>query len=299
MDNQETTPGFRYERYSGSEKHICLPSQENGRRLTCIGAKAFLSCKSIEQLKLPDTLEEVEDWAFAHTKNLRELWLPAKKLKLGKKVFLGCESLEKIGFTNREKGELYEGIPYFLGAVARFFPEDLAGVLLDELQAAGDAFRQWLWLEEYDKALTLFIKSPDEEGFEPAFIGWFDVEDVDDQKRDYIQKHREDKIFLAFQRLRYEEALSDETKAFLQQYLRERGEVLLGLFTNCENYKRDISYYKIWRAAGGLSYNQAKSLMERHSGQDGEADPEITGFLIECQLEESEKGKDFFEGLDL
>ena len=299
MEKKEDSSGFRYERYSGEEKCIDLSKEVEGRKLTCIGAKAFLSCKSMEQLKLPDTLEEVEDWAFAHAKNLKELWIPAKSLVFGKKVFLGCESLERICFTDRQTSGRYEGIPYFLGSVARFFPEDLAGALLDRLQEAGAADGQWQWLKEYDRALTALINRPDEEGFEPAFIGWFDVEDVDDQRQNYVRKRREDKIFLVFQRLGRGGALSEEAGDCLQRYLREQEEILVGLFRNREIYREDITYYKIWKRAGGLTAQQAKRLMEYQSGQGSGQDPEIVSFLLECQLEENGPKKDFFGDLDL
>lgn len=266
---------------------------------TVIPAKAFLSCKTVEILKLPDTVEVVEDWAFAHAKNLRELWLPAKELRIGRKVFLGCDSLERIVFTNRKEGEIYEGISLFLGCVARLFPEDLSSKLFERLREAGDPALQWDWIAAYDEALETFINRPDEEGFVPAFIGWFDVEDVDDQKQGFIRRHCMDKLFVAFQRLLYEAGLTEQTKHSLEQYLSARDEILIDLFTEDSHYRDDIRFYKKWKASGGLNGESAGLLMDRQAEKGLETDPEIKGFLIECRMEGKNVEEDFFADFDL
>ena len=71
-----------FEKYIGQAKRVQLLSGSE-RPLVTIGAKAFLSCKSIEKLILPDTLERAADWGFAHMKNLREITLPARELLFG------------------------------------------------------------------------------------------------------------------------------------------------------------------------------------------------------------------------
>ena len=60
--------GYRYEKYDKNNMCVVLPREIGGEPLTIVGAKAFLSCRRVEKLELPDTLERVEDWAFAHMK---------------------------------------------------------------------------------------------------------------------------------------------------------------------------------------------------------------------------------------
>ncbi|MCI9320521.1 MAG: leucine-rich repeat protein [Lachnospiraceae bacterium] len=64
--------GYRYEKYEENNRYVELPREADGVPLTIIGAKAFLSCRNVESLILPDSLESVEDWAFAHMKGLKE-----------------------------------------------------------------------------------------------------------------------------------------------------------------------------------------------------------------------------------
>ena len=73
-----------YEKYTGREAFVSLADEP----YLHIAPKAFLSCKTIESLKLPMGLKSIGDWAFAHMHNLTDLYLPAQNITLGKKVFL-------------------------------------------------------------------------------------------------------------------------------------------------------------------------------------------------------------------
>lgn len=304
---------FRYEKYTGCEKEVRVPESVNGMPVSVIGAKAFLSCKSIERLVLPISLEVVEDWAFAHMKNLREVALPAKNISFGKKVFLGCENLELITFLDVPEGSVYEGIPYFLASTFCFFAEETlqnlqsAGLiepsLLNEysddilfhLEMAGDSREQWKWIFIYDKALEAFLQRSDDDGFMPAFIGWFDVEDVEDQRQAYSEKRREEKIALSLQRLLYSERISPDSKDFLCRYVRENSSFIPKLFLHSTTLGRNICYYKIWHATGGLNPLYARQMMETLP----ETEPELRSYLLELQIEKGDSENGFFTELVL
>lgn len=290
---QEVPPvnSERYERYDGQETEVILSTGSGGRPLAVIASKAFLSCKSIERLVLPDSLEAVEDWGFAHMKNLREIVFPAKDIRFGRQIFLGCERLERVRLRDMEP-EIQSGlpgIPELLASMFRFFPQER----LEDIALAGDRRGQWKWLAAYDDALEDFLKRPDDTGFEPAFIGWFDVEDVDDQRADYILQHRKNKIRLVFQRLLYGTALQEELRIFLQSILTRHTYLVQELFSeDGEHYGRDIRYYKIWHEAGGLNRKIAGRLLDRLP----EEEPEIRAYLMKVQMEQS---GDFFAELEL
>lgn len=315
--------GFCYKKYTGQEREVQLPESVDDRPLLSIGAKAFLSCKSVERLVLPSTLETVEDWAFAHMKHLREVVLPAKEIAFGKKVFLGCENLQRILFSDSEynnvqhvvipENSVYEGIPCFLASAFCFFAEETlqslqsAGLieqnLLNEypndmllnLKMAGSCEDQWKWVYIYDKALEAFLLRNDDDGFLPAFIGWFDVEDVEDQRQTYILKRREEKIRLAFQRLLYPKGIDKNSEKFLNQYLRENSHFISELFACSPELGRDIRYYKIWQSAGGLTPLYAKQLM----AELPETEPELRSYLLEFQIENESAREGFFTELEL
>ncbi len=283
----------RYEKYEGQEPEVILTSGSGGRPLAIIASKAFLSCKSIERLVLPDSLEAVEDWGFAHMKNLREIVLPAKDIQFGKQVFLGCEKLERVELRDAELEDTggVPGIPEFLASMFRYFPQER----LEDIALAGDRRGQMRWLAAYDDALESFLKRPDDTGFEPAFIGWFDVEDVDDQRADYILQHRKNKIRIVFQRLLYDTALQEGLRIFLQSILVRHTFLVQELFIEDEeHYGRDIRYYKIWHRAGGLTRKMAGRLLKKLPREE----PEIRAYLMRVQMEQ-EQTEDFFAELEL
>lgn len=285
---REQNGTYRLEKYEGTDSSVILPEKVEGKPLTVIGTKAFLSCRQAERLILPAGIERIEDWAFAHMKNLRELVLPAKDLSFGRKVFLGCRKLEQISFLQTEG--LYRGISCFLASQVRFTQEPPM-----DLTLAGSTQGQWRWLGEYDRLLIRFLDGKDTDGFEPAFIGWFNIEDVDDQQEDFVRERRRCKISLVLQRLFFCKGLKQETEEKLTAYLMAVWTTAAEMLTEEEFvYSRDVNYFKIWRKIGGFKVLSPQELLERLP--DG--DPEIRAFLMECEMEET--GADaFFANLDL
>lgn len=288
MGIEKKKPYYRYEAYEGRDAYVALPDLQEGHPLTVIGAKAFLSCRTVERLELPDTLEEVEDWGFAHMKNLRELVLPPREIRFGKKVFLGCENLTRI--LLRGAKEQYAGIPFFLASWVRW----MNGVPA-ELTLAGDSQGQWQWLDSYDKSLVRFLSGPDDDGFEPAFMGVFYVEDVDSQRHGYMTARKKCKIRLALQRLRYSERLSLDTRRQLEGYLLKDEEISSLFLGMCrEEYAQEVEYFQVWQQIGGFSLYSPQFLLE----QLPEADPEVRGFLMKWSLSQ-ERQNHFFGELEL
>ena len=289
--------GYRYEKYEENNTCVVLPGGAAKKAVTVIGAKAFLSCRQVERLTLPDTLEQVEDWAFAHMKGLRDIVFPAKEVLFGKKVFLGCDGLQRVLLTcggEAVEGQ-YEGMPFFLASVFRLGMENM-GKDLSNLRLAGDAEGQWQWLVSYDEAVAQYLMRADDHDFEPAFIGWFDVEDVDDQRAGYVAEQKKRKVELAFQRLLYPERMSGQTETILKEYLVKRvPEQVLELMRDGESeYGSHVKYFRIWQRIGGFEWYSPKFLLEKLEA----ADPEVKGFLLECELEEA-AGNDFFGNLEL
>lgn len=288
-----TENGYRFEKYTRNDTSVTLPDSVNGQPLKIIGTKAFLSCRNVERLVLPDTLESVEDWAFAHMKGLEEIVFPARDILFGKKVFLGCTSLRQIILSGAE--DQYDGIPFFLASAA---------TLMDDvplkLSLAGDEDGQWRWLEEYDRLLEQFLARPDTYGFEPAFIGWFNVEDVDDQQEDYIREQKRKKVGLAFQRLLYPAGMTENMERKLREYLLGKRDakippLILEQFKNSHSgYSGNVAYFKLWQKIGGFDIYPPEYLLEHLA----KADPEVRAFLMESRLN-MEGNSGFFEMLEL
>lgn len=286
-----------FRKYIGREAEVYLPDKVEDRILTVIGSKAFLSCKTVERLVLPGSVEQVEDWAFAHMKQLGEIVLPVREIVFGKQVFLGCDNLERVVLYEADKWAEHDetcsieemfGLDRLRASMFRFFPQESL-VHLEKMRDAGGQ-RQWLSL--YDEALEIFLRKPDDDGFEPAFIGWFDVEDVDDQKQGYILKRRSDKVELVFQRLVCGEEPVEQFREYLHSMIVEHAEHVWKLFIENPYYGCNIEYFKIWQHSGGLERSTAQKLLAELPWEE----PEIRGYLMK-QLQSDDK--DYFAELEL
>jgi len=290
----------RYTKYKGMDTDVVLSVDAENNALHTIGSKAFLSCKAVERLVLPPTVKVVEDWAFAHMKNLKEIVLPAGEISFGRQVFLGCDGLKRVLFytvkNSLDYAETYilgelSGIGELWASMFRFFPQER----LEHPELVTDKEGCKTWLELYDEALELWLQKPDDDGFVPAFIGWFDVEDVDDQKARFIVQQKKYKIRLVLQRLRFQQKLSENHKLQLEEYLKKEDMLTELMFLDREEAcSRDIHLFRVWEQAGGLYPDRVGRLLEKVP----EEEPEIRGYLLKLQLQKM-ADNNFFEDLDL
>ncbi|MBQ9142913.1 MAG: leucine-rich repeat domain-containing protein [Lachnospiraceae bacterium] len=309
-----------YEKYMGHDPFVTIESSAE-YPITHIAPKAFLSCKSLQKLTLPDTIEHIGDWAFAHMQKLTDLTLPARPISFGKQVFLDCENLKRIHLTPNTSGN--EGLPLLLGAAITI----LQDMSLLRPEQAGVFETHAGWLADFDKAVAAFVKSPDEQGFEPVFYGWFNDEDADStQLPKYLHKHRSQKLELAFLRLRYDLYLSKPLKALLQGYLTDHlpEELTKHLPATAADRKvlpyndspavpspqpprhtitweqlpeycrNEITYIKILEEAGAFTSTNIPAFLTHLQ----DAAPEIKAYLLRLQSSLQEKN-DFFDNFSL
>ncbi len=277
-----------YEKYCGQEAFVSLADQP----ITHIAPKAFLSCKRIQSLTLPDSLEAIGDWAFAHMQQLTDLYLPAKSITFGKKVFLDCEKLQRIHVSPNTSGN--DGLPQMLAATVTIL-QDM--VLLQPLRAGCEA-THGDWLTDFDTSLQAFIESPDEQNFEPIFYGWFNDEDADStQLPKYLHKRRRQKLYLTFLRLRYSLHLSDTLRQLLLDYLAdhmpEGKEAHMHTITwelLPQYCREEIIYIQLLEEAGALTVSNIPAIIEHLK----DASPEIIAYLLRLQ-NELQKKSDFFD----
>lgn len=284
--------------YQGTETEVMIGDMSSGEMISRIGSKAFLSCKTVQKLVLGDSVAEIGDWAFAHMQNLHTLILPCHELTLGKKVFLDCTRLTRIEIRGDASGN--EGTPYFMASAIRIMKDDM----LCKPQKAGSKTYHQEWMEEYDSTLLHFLKQPDEKGFDPVFMGWFHVEDMDEQLPRYLMKRRRDKTELVYQRLLYPAHMKEKTRQELYDFLRdhipggrEEKVHILAFELMCEEsspYNKDVRYVRIWEDGNLLSALVISKLLEGMQSPS----PEVTAFLLRKQGA-ARKKEDYFFGLNL
>ena len=68
--------------------------------ITSIGESAFLGCRGMTELTLPNTLECIEWGAFRGCSGLTELTLPNSVESIGESAFSGCSGLTELTLPN-------------------------------------------------------------------------------------------------------------------------------------------------------------------------------------------------------
>lgn len=281
--------------YEGNEVQVTIPSFYEALPVSVIGSKAFLSCKSVHELTLPDTITEVGDWAFAHMKHLNCLTLPFGDISFGKHVFLDCGELREIHIANDTSKN--PGTPFLLASAVTLLQE----MSLCTPCVVGDYNTHNCWLQDYDAALLSFLAAPDDTGFEPVFLGWFSVEDFDSQRSRFTLERQKAKTFLAFQRLLYSHELKEETKKFLADYLtshmvggRLEQEHIVPFTELCQVYQNDVRYLKVIADTGYIT----KETFPVLQGGLRDSNAEVMAFLLDYQQKFLNNG-DFFDTLTL
>lgn len=275
-DDQITVTGYRG---TGSEAEV--PELIEGIPVTRIGKKAFLSRKNLRRVILPDTIDEVGDWAFAYCDGLRQVVLPCRNILFGRAVFMECGSLVSLSGTAAPEGLLAAAVTVYD-----------AYYLLD-LPEAGS--RQWL--EKWDSRLAAVMETPDSEGFSKQVLcGEEDYGSTDLEA--YISGRRKRKARLAFLRLLFPKGLSEKRRDLLEEYLRshtkgsaegdEAWQVIL------REHGEDRAYYSLFSEIGCVTEENFDGILK----DIGEAYPEMKAFFLRDREERFGSG-DFFADLEL
>ena len=82
--------------YTGTEENVVVPSEIDGRIITTIGDHAFFENTDIETVVLPDTIKNIEPWAFGYCDNLSSISLPDGLEKIDSSAFYLCRRLVSV-----------------------------------------------------------------------------------------------------------------------------------------------------------------------------------------------------------
>lgn len=252
--------GFSIKRYRGIGERVEVPAQIEGKPVTAIEKKAFLSCKTIREINLPDTIEEIGDWAFAHAEKLRFIRVPDHSLRHGKELFLGCKRLREIVLSGTEEDKerrASEGIGRMLAMAVT--------VLHDYFLFAPDEAGTDAWIKRWDEKLKGLMELDDLDGFEELWTcGEEDYEGKDYDIKSYPVEKRKMKLRIVYFRMLHQYGISDEMRAYLRDYLcrhtkgtatPEAWDIII------EEHKDELMYYKIFAESGCITEENFDALL--------------------------------------
>ena len=82
--------------YTGEDTEITIPSEIDGKKVTCIGYDAFTGCSSLESITIPEGVTYIRDFAFYGCDALKSIIIPGSVTDIGRYAFCECSSLESI-----------------------------------------------------------------------------------------------------------------------------------------------------------------------------------------------------------
>ena len=68
--------------------------------VTNIGNSAFSWCDSLKQVNIPDSVTSIGDFAFEECSSLQQINIPNSVINIGEKAFYGCDSLQQVNIPN-------------------------------------------------------------------------------------------------------------------------------------------------------------------------------------------------------
>ncbi len=275
--------GIAIKRYRGIAAKVKVPDTIDEKPVTAVEKKAFLSCKTIKEISLPDTIEEIGDWAFAHAEHLRTVTIPNRAFLRGKELFLGCVRLKEIRIRTRE--ELRDlGLGRMLAMAVTVLHDYF---LFEPLEVGSDA-----WIARWDAKLTDLIRLDDLDGFEELWTcGEEDYEGKDYDIKSYPVEKRKMKLRIVYFRLLHPYKLAPAIERELKDYLkasREAWDIIM------EEHADDLEYYKLFADSGCITEENFDILLTDLADKGAE----IKAYMLKYK-EEHLKTSDVFSAFEL
>lgn len=276
--------------YQGNISRLTIPAEMSGKIVKSIGKKAFLSCKGLRWVSIPDCVEALEDWSFANCNFLEEVELPAGDIALGTGVFQGCKELKRILIHNSYIcSELQRKQT---GALLASTVNLLETPHLFSVKEAGSKE----WLSQWDSKLIQFLKEDDKKGYTVIVLcGEEDYGSDENSLSYFLRQKRKSKVRLCFLRLLNPVGMSEEIRKVLEEYLKshtkgssseETWQVVL------QEHGNEKCYYEILTGCGCVTEENFQGFLEDLE----ENYPEMKAFLMKYKQEKL-GCNDFFASL--
>jgi hypothetical protein len=276
--------GIEIKKYRGIDEKVVIPNTIDEKPVIAIDKKAFLSCKTIREIEIPDSVAEIGDWAFAHAENLRTIILPRRDISRGKELFLGCKRLRSIELKNLPEKLKDKGL-------GRMFSLGVT-ILHDYFLFSPLDVGNCEWVKRWDEKLMALMELDDLDGFEELWTcGEEDYEGKDYDIKSYPVEKRKMKLRVVYFRLLNPYKLKADTKEKLQKYIKESKESWKIIM---EEHRNEIEYYRVFTEAGAANEENFESLI---CDMDNVL-PEIKAFMLKYRGENL-RNKDAFSEFEL
>lgn len=202
--------------YTGRDLEVVIPENIDGYTVTCIKKKAFLSKQFIKSIILPNSINRIEDYAFARCRKLESITLPYDDIYIGQDILKDCDRLQYIynGYNKNDNSDIAFLLAKTLNELNAFFLFDLKNAGSEE------------WFKHFDATIDMRMKKDDMEDFSKMILcGEEEVvcgEDgtIEDSNPDHYRSNRvKEKVRIAFLRLLHDYMLSDNLESILKDYL--------------------------------------------------------------------------------
>ena len=93
-------------RYYGSDKNLTIPDSFEGRKISIIGHSVFgvePGKDTLETVVIPESITDIQDYAFASAHSLTKVTLPSQLRYLGYDAFFACTSLKEVNIPESLK----------------------------------------------------------------------------------------------------------------------------------------------------------------------------------------------------
>ncbi|MCR4739514.1 MAG: leucine-rich repeat domain-containing protein [Lachnospiraceae bacterium] len=256
-----------------------IPAEYNGKPVTGIMKKAFLSCRQLRYVKLPDTVRTVGQWAFSSCDALRVFECHKTEISFEPGAFKGDRKLEAIKVSGES-----EKTAHLLAAHVVME----ADYLLD-IMAAGTSE----WLEKWDSKLISILNLKDDDGYHLYVL--CGEEDLHYDYDQYLEYMRKKKSGLCMLRLLNDAELGDDLRNRMSEYLRSHTK---GCGSEAawrcllENHGDDTEYYELMINLGCINRGNLEAVLSDLSDRHAEA----KSYLLNAFSEDKD---DFFDGMFL
>lgn len=90
-------------KYRGNETKVVIPSNTSGYSITCIGKFAFMGCKSLESVVIPESITRIDYGAFSNCTNLKSVKMTNSEnyIRIARFAFYECPSLKSVTIPKR------------------------------------------------------------------------------------------------------------------------------------------------------------------------------------------------------